>query len=143
MGVPSYMNPLNYIKPTHLRLLLFLALLVIANVPYVGTSVRVEGSCMTKQCNGAPDCEETPQCYHNIQAKPHWIFWWPYPEFTMEFSEAEFGANAIPGLVIYANQEQLLHPEALAATMGYWYFVVLIITIPTAKDEEEKERSSI
>ena len=128
------MGLLNYVKPTQMRLILWVALFILANIPYIGTVVAGETKCVQANCNSIDTCTGIKQCYENFQARPSWVFWWPYPEFSINYSEIQFSTEAIPITTILNNPTTLLDVQALLATFAYWYLICLIITFAGAND---------
>lgn len=127
---------IDYFKPTVLRLLLFLVIAILANVPYIGTAVKGEGKCFEKQCSDPlSSCSAGKHCYMAYEARPSWVFWWTYPEFSMHYDRVEFSAQAIPLLEIRRRPE-IYSQNALAATALYWYLVVLAITLPYGRERD-------
>ncbi|MFH1107033.1 MAG: hypothetical protein V1787_03990 [Candidatus Micrarchaeota archaeon] len=140
------MDSLDYILPSKLRAALFLALVLLANTPYIGTSVSGRNQCMQSYCDSAADpyCNPGKQCSLEYQSKPSWVFWWPYPEFTVSYGQVQFSADSAP-LIAIQGKPELYSADGLAATLAYWYAVVLLITIPLGregKNGEEEERRS-
>ncbi|MBU1197418.1 hypothetical protein KJ765_02795 [Candidatus Micrarchaeota archaeon] len=135
------MSAWNYVKPTMFRLLLVLALFIMANIPYIGTIVNGESKCLEVQCDPLDaHCRSDRQCLTYYEARPSGVFWWPYPEFTLTYSEVQVSADTIPIIAMTRNQSELLNEPALATTFAYWYLIALIITIPGANDARKRNQ---
>lgn len=69
------MNWKQFLKPTKGKILVFFIILILANVPYVGTASPFQHSCVCESIPEGPACNPLDYCYHTFRARS--IFWWP------------------------------------------------------------------
>lgn len=136
------MSLVDYITPTPFRLMLWIALLVIANLPYVGTVVSGQSQCLKADCISLEACSDVQKCVNGYQARPSEVFWWPYPSLSLSYTDVAFSEQAIPLSVIFANAS-LLFPQALALTFLYWYALAVIITIPGSERRKKEDNYEV
>ncbi|MDD5289837.1 MAG: hypothetical protein PHT40_01380 [Patescibacteria group bacterium] len=71
------MNWKQFLKPTKGKFLIFLIILILANIPFIGTTVPFKNSCICEspEAVGLPACNPLDYCYNTFEARS--IFWWP------------------------------------------------------------------
>lgn len=128
------MNWKEFVKPTKWKIVIFLVILILANVPFIGTTSPFESYCVCKSIPEGPACNSLDYCYHTFEARG--VFWWtgkisaPFGFALLSYArhnntyESIINDHSIPLLKILRWPK--LYLIGLIASLIYFYIISCI-----------------
>ncbi len=90
------------------KIVLLLLILLLANIPYIGTTNPTESPCQyacTESLN--PSCSKT--CYHAFESRS--IFWWPWQQMDHSINYLSYGKTG-------DNYEPMINTHSIPILLG-------------------------